>query len=273
MKINNVEELIDCLNKHKIVIYGVGYVATRFFDSLKSHGISQNVSCFVTTEGSDQNIEGKEILSIKDFENTDDALICIAVHESLRDEIIGVLEEKGLYNYIWIYPFQYELMLGIPIKRNIKVPLKWIVQNCFNDYRMAIRYLAIDHYYKKNDFGYDIYIQLEGLHCSEKTARVRLEKFIELIKKWEHNGYDEQKHISVFENYEIIDGNHRVSVASYFGQSYIMCNVFPGKKSLSEIHSQDMMLTKQIMVETGIQNEIVALLDRTNHRIREQFDE
>ena len=271
MEVNDVSQLLDALKTHKVVIYGTGYVATRFYNSLKEYGVDGNVECFITTEGSKDTIDGKGILSIDKFENAANIIICIAVHESIKDEIVEILEGRGISNFLWIYPFQYALMLGKPISKGIKVPIKLIMNQCYNDYRMAVRYLAIENYYNKNDVGYEIYVKTMALHCSKKTALNRLQQFIFLIKNWEINGYDKIKPVIILENNELLDGTHRVAVASYFGQSYIVCDVFSLRKSIWEMHNEASRITGKSLRDAGINSDIIDLLEHTNQRIIEQY--
>ena len=272
MKINSTTELINILSDYKIVIYGAGYVATRFYRTLVEHNLSINVSSCVTTTGGDWNIDGLPGLTIDQLKPDDRMVICLAVHESIKEEIITDLVKKGFTNYIWIYPFLYELMLGLPTLKNAKVPLSKIWNAVQDDYCMAVRYLALDNYYKKNTNGYEIYKRyLSLLFNSEKTSEKRLKQFIGLIKNWEDNGYDISKCCSIFENYKVFDGVHRISVASYFDQDFVMCDIYPMTKSMAEIHNQGAIFNKKIASESGFEPEHIKMLEATNRRIEEQY--
>lgn len=271
MKINNTIELIDILSAHKIAIYGAGYVATRFYQSLKEYGLDGNVFLFVTTAGGELDVDGLPVMAIEQLEANERMIICVAVHESIKDDIIDNLVEKGFNKYIWIYPFLYDLMLGTPIYRNVKVPVSKIWNAVRDDYSMAIRYFAIDHYYGKNLNGYEIYKKFLSLFINEKTAERRLEQFITLIKSWEQNGYDANRCSSIFEDYRILDGMHRIAVASYFNYGFVMCNIYPKNKDIFEIHNQAAVFTKQSALNAGFEPEIIALLDEINQRIEEQY--
>ncbi len=45
-------------------------------------------------------------------------------------------------------------------------------------------------------------------------------------KSWETNGYDKEKRIRILDNYTLIDGKHRFTVATYFGQKSILGDVY-----------------------------------------------
>lgn len=271
MKIDSITELINILRKNKVVIYGAGYVATRFYQSLKEYGLENNVFSFVTTKGNNLNIEGLPIIKIDRLDFNEQIIVCIAVHESIKDDIIANLEKKGFKNYIWIYPFLYELMIGKPIYSDVRVPISEIWDAVHEDYGMAIRYLAIDNYYLKNTNGYEIYKKSLSLFNSEKTSEQRLEQFIRLIKNWEQKGYDVSKCSSIFEDYQIFDGAHRIAIASYFNQGYVMCNIYPMSRKISEIHNKVAISNKQSVLDAGFEPEIIDLLEATNQRIEAQY--
>ncbi|WP_313070479.1 hypothetical protein [Lacrimispora sp.] len=268
---SNIAELMYILRTNNIAIYGAGYVAARFYQALKEHGLSGSVFSFVTTSCISSEMEGVPIVTIDDLKFENQTVICVAVHESIKDEIISNLVNKGFTNYIWIYPYLYILMLGLPINKNIKVPLYKIWNAVRDDYSMAIRYLAIDNYYAKNTNGYELYKRYFSIFNSNKTSEKRLMQFIGLIKSWDDKGYDINKCSAVLEDYKIFDGAHRIAVASYFNQGFVMCDIYPLKKSITDIHNQAAVFTKQSAIDAGFEPEFIALLDATNRRIEEQY--
>lgn len=270
MDIKTVSDLEIVLKQNKFVIYGAGYVAVRFYKSLKV-GLKDNLDCFVTTNGNEPSIEGIPVIAIETLKKKSNIWVCIAVHESIKNDIISNLKNKGFYNYVWIYPFLYELILGEPIERNVKVPLKKIWTSNSNNYAMAIRYLAIEQYLGKRDNGYRIYKRCFSLFSSEKTSEKRLQQFIRLIENWEANGYDESKCSFIMEDYTYIDGAHRIAVASYFNYGYVMCDIYPMTKNLNEIHDAGAVLSKDNAKELGLDLEIIGLLEEINQRIEEQY--
>ncbi|MBE5978970.1 MAG: hypothetical protein E7249_07515 [Paenibacillaceae bacterium] len=271
MEVNDITELLYILSNHKIIIFGAGYVATRFYGALKKYEIEKNVVSFATTTGSYLDIDGISIIPMNQLESNEQMIICVAVHDSIKDAIIADLINKGIKNFIWIYPFLYKLLLGAPIYCNKKVTLSKIWNAAREDYGMAIRYLAIDNYYGKNINGYKCYKKYLSLFNSDETSERRLIQFIELIKSWEQNGYDTSKCSSLYEDYRIFDGAHRIAVASYFNQGFVMCNIFNKTKNLAEIHNQGAILEKQYALDAGFEPELIDILDATNQRIEEQY--
>lgn len=271
MKIDNKIELLNLLGMNKLAIYGAGYVATRFYQSLKEHELDGNVFSFVTTTGSDLDIDGLPVRAIDQLEIDERMVICVAVHESIKDDIIANLVKRGFVKYTWIYPFLYDLMLGTPTYNNVKVPIFKIWNAVRNDYSIAIRYLVIDQYYGRDSNGYEIYIRFLSLFIDERTAESRLKQFIGLIKSWEQKGYDASSHSSILEDYRILDGMHRIALASYFNQEFIVCNIYPTNKNIFEIHNQAAVFTKQSALNAGFEPEVIVVLDEINKRIEEKY--
>lgn len=265
-----VTELLELLSRRKFVIYGAGYVALKFYEALKIRQLDKNISCFIvsTFSGSDEKIEGLPIRGVDWLKKNKDIVVCIAVHEALMPEIIGTMQNIGVSDYFWIYPYLYELLLGAPIKVGTAVNLNDVIHTCMDDYRLAIRYMAIDNYLGKNAIGFDMYKRAQALHSSPKTAEERLIKFCELINQWQQNGYNKNSRILINERYEVIDGIHRVTLAKYYNLQEIVCDIFPGDFSASELHGANVMLTRQALLRGGFSEEEFERLDEISEAIK-----
>ena len=262
----NAKELLGLLEKKEFVIYGTGHVAQKFLKVIQKEHLDKNLKCFAVSFGEKEPIEGIAVKNIREIEK--DSLVCIAVHNSLLNEMTGTLQDVGIDHYVWIYPYLYELLLGEPIKTDVKIKVDDIIRTCGDDYRIAIRCAAIDHYCGKNTNGFDWYMKSQALHCSMKTAEERLRRFCKLISDWQRLGYDESKRILINDNYEIIDGNHRVALAWYYGQEEIKCEIFGGNISACEVHGENAMLTKRILLQNGFSLQEIQELDKINQMIK-----
>ncbi len=222
----SLDELLKIIKKNRTKIYGIGYVAERFTDGLIKKGYADSIQSFIITERKIDNYKGYKVEGLNELDvSNQNTLICIATHESIKKEIELLLDEKGFSEYVWIYPYLHELWFGQPVAQDIDVDLDKIIGK-WNDYRLAIRALAIDQYYGKNDVGYDIYVKAQSLHCEERTANKRLERFIELIDSWDKKGYDSYFRPKLSEDYEVLDGVHRITLAYYHGMKAITCDIY-----------------------------------------------
>lgn len=266
----DAEELLRIISKEKIAIYGTGHIAKKFLKVLKQHHLERNISCFVISsieKNTENTIDGIAVRDKDWLKNRKDVFVCVAVHEALKEEILYTLQSMGMENSIWIYPYLYELLLGEPLEKKVKIQMTDIIKTCQDDYRLAIRHAAIDNYFEKNTIGFELYKKAQALHCSSETAKERLIKFCTLINEWDKRGYNGQS-ISINTKYEIIDGNHRVALAEYYHQQEISCDIFPGSISVSEIHGEKAMLTRNVLIMGGFSMDEIALLDEINKRFR-----
>ena len=269
MNNNNSIEISDVLRRNRIAIYGTGFVAKKFYELLKK-GLYKNIECFLVTQKKDsKSIDGIQVKSICDFRNEKSLLVCIAVNEAVKTEIEDILNKYDIVNYIWVSPYLTELNLGKPIKRGIKISVNKIVRQC-TDYRLAVRYLAVENFFEKNDFGYYIYKKAQELHCEKGTAEKRLRSFCNLIQNWETYGYSSHSRILIDENYGLLDGAHRIAVARYYGMDEIICDIFKSSAHYFEWCGSDVLLTKTKIQEAGFTTEEQRAIEDAYKRIRRE---
>lgn len=248
------------LSEHEIVIYGTGYIGEKFYKVLQANQMEKNILCFVKSVYSQGEVKfGFQVKSMGEVDVHPNTLICVAVHESNLNEVVEIVK-KYTNRYIWIYPFLYEWLLGGIQEIDKKTQIRDLLQKCNHDLRMAIRLVAIECYYGLNNFGEDIYLRAEGIHCSKETAMKRLSCFKRLISSWEENGFNEDYAIGINQMGQIIDGNHRTSLAIYHQIESITCNVYRTKLSPVEIHGPEAMIEEVALRQNGFQEDEIARL-------------
>lgn len=251
---------IEELKKYQIIIYGTGYIADKFYKVLQMNHMEQNLVCFakssVVKGECKYNFCVKNMQEIKIESNT---LVCIAVHESNLEEIVENVKQRT-NQYLWVYPFLYRWLLGGIKEKGKNIEIRRLIDTCKKDLRMAIRLAAIECYYGKNNFGYDAYLRAEGIHCSRETARKRLSGFEKLISSWEQNGYNAEYAISVNQQGEIFDGNHRLSLALYHRLEKIPCDIYDTTLSALQIHGPEAMISAECLQKKGFDSDEIKLL-------------
>lgn len=263
------DKLVEIIKTNKIAIYGTGYIAGELFDGLVSHNLIDQLEFFITTQGGTE-YKGYQVLAV-DNDRIKEVFVLIAVHESLKDEIIRILEQKGCQRYIWIDSEKlYSIMLGKPIQKNVLVPVKDIWLHNRDNYAIAVRYLAIENYFGLNNFGKQIYKEAFSLFSNKYTVEKRLMQFHELIKNWLDNGYDEKKPSYIMDNYEYIDGTHRITLAIYFNRENINCNIFSTDKVKPYIHNSKARLTKEEAIRWFSKKDL-ELIEAVNKKIDKQY--
>lgn len=268
--INNANDLMQYIKNNKFNIYGTGYISNRFYKMLSDYNITKNISNFYETKTPpNKEFYGKKVMSIDELATNSD-LICLAVHETNKSDIEKELKMRNIKKYIWIYPYLIPLFLGEPIKRNISIPMSNIVKNCI-DYRLAIRYLAIEQYYEKNDIGYDLYIRAHSLNSNKDTSENRLKNFISLIENWDINGYNNKDLISIDEKYKLIDGTHRMALAIYHGMKSIECNIFNSSDNWESWMGKNGLMTKDVFSKTNFNDRELTLIENTYREIKFKY--
>ncbi len=262
ISVDTVNELLEIIREHGAIVYGTGYVAERFVESLKLKGFGDCIKyCAVSHKDKDFFL-GYKVLDVNELQEIKtDEVICLAVHESIRDEIIGVLKDHSLAdNYIWIHPFQHRLRFGDPIETDAQVDLAEILKTTREDYRIAIRLAAIEQFYNKNDCGYDIYIKAQRLHCDENTARKRLEGFIDLIKSWDEKGFCSDSRPAVSRKFEILDGTHRIALAKYHNFSSLSCDIYE-VSCAKDYRNENIDVTKRVIYKANLTDRQMQILN------------
>lgn len=97
--------------------------------------------------------------------------------------------------------------------------------NDFNRYDMIVRLLAVEEYYGKNNYGFDLYLRMQGVRSACKKAQKGAERFKSLIESYEKNGYDHNSRIELDKNLHLIDGSHRLALAMYHNIPVITAKV------------------------------------------------
>lgn len=270
-----LSEIIVLINNKDIAIYGKGFVAETFYAILKMRGIEKKVKYFIVTDEEKANgtIHGIPIKSIKDIVNEKEILICIAVHEVIKDDIEKILIGMNINNFVWIHPYIVELALGEMIEHHKKIEIsKLIQQEPYDNYALAVRFIAIENYYNKNDIGYDIYVKVFSQHCEVETARNRLKRFISLIADWDKNGYRDENDILIDENYRRVEGIHRLALACYHRMKYIYCNIYPYSDNYDVIMKGGSDLSMRLLQNANLNLLELNAIERANMKLRESYE-
>lgn len=165
-------------------------------------------------------------------------------YEELEEAYVDMFEEIGKSNspvlmkkllYILAYDLEYnhrkdEYWVGIikdtldllPKKKEYDVRELFLQQNngqegFFERWDTVVRYLAIENYFGKNDYGFKLYRKMQGLRGGSEYPDIAEKKFRKLIASFEEQGYNNNSEIVCDKNLKLLDGSHRLALALYFG--------------------------------------------------------
>lgn len=100
------------------------------------------------------------------------------------------------------------------------------VHSEYQRYDIIVRLLAVENYYGKNDFGWDLYRKQQAARKAEdwKNSEPR---FRALIKSYNEKGYDTSSEIEIGSDLRLLDGSHRMALSLYHRHYQIACQVMP----------------------------------------------
>lgn len=85
-----------------------------------------------------------------------------------------------------------------------------------NRYDIFVRYLAVEEYYGKNNYGFRLYEKMQNKRIGDDNyGSYAVERFLALIKSYEVNGYKESSAVLVGKNLALWDGSHRIALGLY----------------------------------------------------------
>jgi len=263
----SIGELIK--QENQIIIYGTGYTAQRFYRILNKKNMKDHILCFAVTDKSDHPRKWHDIpiRSIFEIDCMNEALVCIAVHEVIKDEIEDILIKCGCKNYIWITPQLIPFAFGAPIECGKEISVNKLVRlQGEASYWFAARYLAIEQYLGKNDCGYAIYEKFQTAHCSLSTARKRLLQFQHLIEAYLSEQCQISHAIAIDSEGRIIDGVHRTAVYSYWNEDRIEADIYAASEDFYEIMGE-VYPDDKILKEHGFTTDEMDVLENMRRKI------
>lgn len=100
----------------------------------------------------------------------------------------------------------------------------------FNRYDIIVRYLAIEEYYDKNNYGFRLYEKMQSKRIGFVNHNNRLIELIENINKF---SYNYQSLIFIDSRNHLIDGSHRFALSLYFKKDLITLKVSKFVRNIS----------------------------------------
>ena len=238
-------------------IFGTGYVARIFWRALQEKGLSGRVRSFAVSDGKQRSGQqrsfcGRPVRTVAEFcsgaggpEKTE--TLCIAVHESILEEVQSTLKVRGLTG-VWVYPFLFDLLYGEPVCERTEIPVAEILEKQpGGQYWLAVRYAAVLSFMHGGPEGAELYRKAMSLFSTQDTAQKRLERFGRLINEIRADGFDPQKPVLLDEQFRIIDGLHRIALAAYLGRRTLSCRIYPASPLYEEVLDSRNFLTEEIL--------------------------
>lgn len=231
----DISKLIQLISAEHLVIYGNGYIAKRLYNCIKKMGYANHIENVAVTDSinGEIGVHGKKVVSICDINKN--SLILVAVHNTVADEMKRILKKLGFVNYVWIYPFLFDLEFGNPIRKDELVPMKVLTQCLPAFYNPAIYYLSLMEFCHNGQHDGDLYVKMLSTYTTHDVAKKRWDNFCFRLKECLERGYLQDYNIKINESYILLDGLHRLVLAKWFHVTELIADVYSGHGSF---HSQ-----------------------------------
>lgn len=151
------------------------------------------------------------------------------------------------------------------VKRNPKdIFFLQVRDNLFCRPDVSVRYMAIENYYGENDFGFEIYANLQEIRNYSGYSEVAVAQFRKLIDSYEKNGYNPDSFIIADKKLRLRDGAHRLALALYHKHPVVSTAVYD-----SETFGN---FTYQWYLDRGFTQQEIDLTHSKSEQLRQLFN-
>ncbi len=276
----DTKTLLETIQTRGVVLFGTGFVAEKIVHTLAEKGLKNRVRGFVVSKVITTFFKGKPVWSVNQYsemvrsrKNKKQApelpLLCIAVHESLRETVERSLFGAGL-EFEWIYPNYLELAWGPCTPFAVDIPAQTILRRQKPDQAwISVRYAALKECLsgKLEGPASAVYVKAASLFSKPETARQRLAYAAEITKSILNKGYDRNRPILIDNRYRIIDGLHRLAGSVLAGCKSVPCLVVEACDSFNEYFPEENRLTEAAQEKAGLTAEEKEVLKRAKQEL------
>lgn len=207
-----------------LYIYGSGSVGKKIFSVIDFLGMSNRVKSFLVSDlkHAGGTYLGIPIVWIENFFDRD-GFILVSVTEVYYSDVIKKLNSLGISNYA--DAFKYEFIDVEKAENVVDIQLRNLVRKVFqkDDFvhlDIVIRLLAVENFYKKNDYGLVLYKKLMDFLMptyfkANSLSDLWLPRFKKLVVSVEKDGFYADSEIVVSQNFLVRNGRHRLALAIF----------------------------------------------------------
>lgn len=224
---------------HSIYIYGAGKIGKKIFNLVKNtENAALKVKGFLVSDlpGNPPMIDELPVMLPENLSDRT-SLVLVSVTDIYQDMIVQNLNELGFVNVVVAYKYSFieddassDLPKVIQIDTN-ELLLCQYRDGVFNRYDVAVRLLAIENYFGKNIYGFDLYKKMQKRRAGDEAyGEISTQRYAQLIQSYEKMGYDENSELVIDEKLHLKDGSHRLALAIYFGVSRLKVRIIKKEK-------------------------------------------
>ena len=257
------DRLLAEIKERGCALYGTGYVAETVWKIFEEKNMTDAVRFFVETKKTKDFFHGVPVYSLKDAPLGEGPVVCIAVHDAVKDEIRNSL--KSVYNgqAEWIYPYLKKWAYGDVLYER-EIPLKELIAaQAEENFWITVRYAALAEHLETGERGTaaEIYLKTQSAFTDSKTAEARLERLYGFSPDFDTDP------IVIDTEYRVIDGLHRAAAALCFGKKTIKCAVVRASDMFDKLLTDANRITPEAQRRAGLTEEESAYLGRVKKEL------
>ncbi len=254
-----IRYLEEKMRAHGVLLFGAGFVAQSFYKVLRNKNLDDLVEgCIVSGAGGDS-FFGKPVYSLSALpaDVAREHVICVCVHETLKDEVLGLLRNVQSAGTFWIYPFLFPMAFGAPVREGYISANALLSAQPKENHWISVRFMALeDHIAGRTDgYGIRVYKKTQGLFSGQRTADQRMQRFFVLYHAMANEGYRPECSVLIDEDLRVIDGLHRIAAAVMLGVRQIPYCMVQKNGIYEELFSEGNRITPAAQEKASLSQE------------------
>ena len=267
-------KLHQLLENDPVYLFGTGFVSRMFCEALGDKR-KYLTACLVSVRNPEKEQLFKQswpemtVLALSEDPVLEkNAPVLLAVHESLKEEVGEILEQNGFSNLFWIYPNVHDLVFDEIIEETLLPVADILNHQPENEFWIETRYLAIKDYFESKIEDRNLYEKGMRLFSNPDTVKARAQQVGVLAESMKAYGFLKEYPVLLDEQYRMIDGLHRLSLASYLGMKEIPCRIVRSSAQYEKIIPDNVRETDCVLKESGFSGSDFELLYKARKEMR-----
>ena len=267
-------KLHQLLENDPVYLFGTGFVSRMFCEALGDKR-KYLTACLVSIRNPEKEQLFKQswpemtVLALSEDPVLEkNAPVLLAVHESLKEEVGEILEQNGFSNLFWIYPNVHDLVFDEIIEETLLPVADILNHQPENEFWIETRYLAIKDYFERKSEDRNLYEKGMRLFSNPDTVKARVHQVGVLAESMKAYGFLKEYPVLLDEQYRMIDGLHRLSLASYLGIKEIPCRIVRSSAQYEKIILDNVRETESVLKESGFSGADFELLEKARKEMR-----
>ena len=250
------QQLEEMIKVHGAVLFGTGFVAQSFLRVLHRKGLDGAVEACIVSAADRDSFCGKRVWSLRELprDRFRGRVICVCVHETLKEEVLRLLVPVESVRTVWIYPYLFRMAFGVPTEEGA-IRLETLLQaQPPENHWISVRFAALADYSQGRGDGDGIraYLKTQAAFSGKETAGQRMRRFFSLYEEMKNSGYRQDSGILIDRELRVIDGLHRIAAAVMCGVEQIPYRMTEKDGIYEELFPEENRVTPAAQEKAGL---------------------